>query len=201
MHTSFGPKFNTLKRRTKAALKAILPPILVWSVKRILGGARRTSARKSITISKRKPDRLLINDSLWFYHRDVGADLGVIQQILINEDYSLKWMARFPEIQRTYEACREPLIIDCGANIGASVGWFKLNYPRSRVIAVEPEANNFELLEKNAQALDNVTLIRGAIAGEAGSVPLLDHGTGEWGYRADRKATGEAIDHIRGYTI
>lgn len=40
-------------------------------------------------------------------------------------------------------------IIDCGANIGLSVVYFKKMYPDASVIAFEPDKNNIELLKYN----------------------------------------------------
>lgn len=42
-----------------------------------------------------------------------------------------------------------PLIIDCGANIGLSVIYFKKLYPNARVIAFEPDKKVFEYLKYN----------------------------------------------------
>ncbi len=44
---------------------------------------------------------------------------------------------------------KDPLIIDCGANIGLSALYFKSLYPESRIIAFEPSPSAFELLNKN----------------------------------------------------
>lgn len=41
------------------------------------------------------------------------------------------------------------LIIDCGANVGYSSAYFLTRYPRAFVIAVEPDAENFRMLERN----------------------------------------------------
>jgi hypothetical protein len=41
-----------------------------------------------------------------------------------------------------------PLIIDCGSNIGMSILNFKTQYPKSRIIAFEPDNSNFEILKK-----------------------------------------------------
>ncbi len=46
-------------------------------------------------------------------------------------------------------ATRKPLIIDCGANIGMSVLYFKKLYPLSRVIAFEANPHAYKLLESN----------------------------------------------------
>jgi FkbM family methyltransferase len=44
-----------------------------------------------------------------------------------------------------------PLIIDGGANIGVSVMYFKQTHPGSRVIAFEPDAHIFRILETNVR--------------------------------------------------
>jgi FkbM family methyltransferase len=58
-----------------------------------------------------------------------------------------------------------PLIIDCGANIGLSVLYFKMLYPNAGIIAFEPDAGNFALLEKNVRNnnLTDVTLHNAAV--------------------------------------
>lgn len=58
-----------------------------------------------------------------------------------------------------------PLIIDCGSHIGLSVLYFKLLYPKSRVLAFEPNPKTFEMLKKNVKAnkLQNVELINKAV--------------------------------------
>lgn len=55
------------------------------------------------------------------------------------------------EIYRFTAAGEQPLIIDCGSNIGMSVLYFKNLYPNATVIAFEPDENNFDLLRKNVE--------------------------------------------------
>lgn len=43
----------------------------------------------------------------------------------------------------------QPFIIDCGANIGLSVLYFKQLYPNADVLAFEPDGDNLALLEQN----------------------------------------------------
>ncbi|MDE3144684.1 MAG: FkbM family methyltransferase [Bacteroidota bacterium] len=58
-----------------------------------------------------------------------------------------------------------PLIIDCGANIGLSVLYFKNIFPNSEIICFEPDVNNFKLLEKNVadNKLNNVSIRKEAV--------------------------------------
>lgn len=58
-----------------------------------------------------------------------------------------------------------PFIIDCGANIGLSVLYFKRLYPNSEVIAFEPDQMIFNILKKNVKQNNckNVKLYQKAI--------------------------------------
>ena len=44
---------------------------------------------------------------------------------------------------------KEPLIIDCGANIGVSVLYFKTLFPNAKILAFEPNPYAFQLLNNN----------------------------------------------------
>jgi len=44
---------------------------------------------------------------------------------------------------------KNPFILDCGANLGFSVIYFKRKYPDAELIAFEPDEYNFPLLQKN----------------------------------------------------
>ena len=53
---------------------------------------------------------------------------------------------------RVYEfktSKKDPLIIDCGSNIGFSILYFKGEYPDATVLAFEPDPASFEMLEHN----------------------------------------------------
>jgi FkbM family methyltransferase len=68
----------------------------------------------------------------------------------------------------------EPLIVDCGSNIGLSVLYFKRLYPKAKVIAFEPDNETFGMLELNVRAnnLTGVTLVKKALYDSVGSVPF-----------------------------
>lgn len=60
---------------------------------------------------------------------------------------------------------QQPIIIDCGANIGISVLYFKQLYPNSQIIAFEPDKNIFNILQENINIFDlsNVELHNKAV--------------------------------------
>jgi FkbM family methyltransferase len=57
------------------------------------------------------------------------------------------------EKYRFVAATDAPLVLDCGANIGLSVLYFKMLYPRSRVVAFEPDPKIFQALQHNVHEL------------------------------------------------
>lgn len=67
---------------------------------------------------------------------------------------------------------REPLIIDCGSNIGLALLYFKTLYPKARIIGFEPGPETFPILEKNVMQnhLTNVTIENKAVAKKAGQI-------------------------------
>lgn len=70
------------------------------------------------------------------------------------------------ELYRFDAAGTAPLVIDCGANCGVSVVYFKQLFPAARIIAVEADPNIFALLQWNVaqRGFEGVTLINKAVA-------------------------------------
>jgi len=72
------------------------------------------------------------------------SDINVFEQIFIDEEYRCA-IAAEPEI-----------IIDAGANIGLASIYYSLTYPTAKIIAFEPEASNFALLQENIKHYPNI---------------------------------------------
>ncbi|QCK16183.1 FkbM family methyltransferase [Mangrovivirga cuniculi] len=72
-----------------------------------------------------------------------------------------------------------PKIIDCGANIGMSILFFKKLYPDCSIMAFEPNPYAFELLQKNVQQnnLKNVELHNVGLSNDIGEIDFFinDH--------------------------
>ena len=68
-------------------------------------------------------------------------------------------------IYRFNASADSKIILDCGANMGLSVLYFALNYPDHDIIAFEPDALIFSILEENVHTfqLRNVTIHQKAI--------------------------------------
>jgi FkbM family methyltransferase len=132
-----------------------------------------------------------------FHFRLNSSDQAVITQIFSNRDYDFGRLRRGYELGEYYQAVlasdRTPLIIDGGANIGASSVFFAGAFPKARVIAIEPEGSNFEFLAKNAQGL-SIECVQGALASHPGSIDLIDPGEGHWGIRTAAVGGGKRIN-------
>src|SRR5207237_3630 len=89
-------------------------------------------------------------------------------------------------------ANKKPLIIDAGANIGASVIWFATRYPGAHIVAVEPAPNNCDLLIYNTRSYD-VEVRRAGLAKSVGVATLTDPGYGEWAYRTETSGEGISV--------
>jgi FkbM family methyltransferase len=121
-----------------------------------------------------------------FHYRPGASDERVIAEVLKNREYDFARLRRGPELndlyQRMVEAGKTPLIIDAGANIGASAIWFAYTFPAAQVVAIEPEAENFALLEANTPGA-RIEPLRAALAARPGRLRLFDPGEGAWGFR------------------
>jgi len=91
---------------------------------------------KTLTTTKISGIEIVLTDPFWFLH--------MYDELLLNQIY------------RYRATCPSPYIIDCGANIGISVIFFKTLYPEARVIAFEPDAMLFEVLNRNIAAFSFV---------------------------------------------
>jgi FkbM family methyltransferase len=71
-----------------------------------------------------------------------------------------------------------PLVLDCGSNIGLSILYFKHIYPRARIIGFEPDPALFPYLQENiaANQLNDVQLIQAALSRVPGTLTFYSDG-------------------------
>lgn len=66
---------------------------------------------------------------------------------------------------------KDPLILDCGGNIGLATLYFKKYlYPQAKIIIFEPDPCNFSILQKNIarNSLTNVSMVNKALSNKKG---------------------------------
>lgn len=81
------------------------------------------------------------------YLRTGKIDFFVLNQIFCDEQY-----------KSTQYIKNAKIILDLGANIGLTTLYFKSIFPEATIICVEPETENFKMLEKNTAQLSSVFL-------------------------------------------
>jgi len=88
-------------------------------------------------------------------------------------------------------------IVDIGANIGLTSVYFANRWPKTRIIAIEPEPSNYALLLKNAQSYPQITPELAALWKEPAMLDLFNPGKGEWAFQTKVSANGKT----RGVTV
>ena len=82
-------------------------------------------------------------------------------------------------------------VLDLGANIGVTSCLFARLYPEARIVSVEPELSNYELLCRNIAPWPRITAVNGAVWGEKCPLCFLDPHEGHWGMRVIPSPNGE----------
>ena len=92
-------------------------------------------------------------DSVKFQVPDNRSFLAQFLEIFVNEIYNFN------------SVNDKPLIIDCGANIGTSVLYFKKLYPQSMIKAFEPDPGIYSILQQNIDTakFENIHLFNKAV--------------------------------------
>ena len=131
-------------------------------------------------------------------HRRWGSDELAIAQCFSEAQYDMPSGAHGALIERIYREIvasgKKPLIVDCGANIGASVLWFTARHPEAHIVAVEPSPMNFALLRKNCSGLG--VDLRQAGIGPADGNAWMNNPDEEWGCKTNNNRDGIEIDII-----
>jgi FkbM family methyltransferase len=65
-----------------------------------------------------------------------------------------------------------PLIIDVGANLGASVAFYRRLFPKARIIAFEPDPKTFQRLKRRHARAHNVRLLNCGVGAMPGRLRL-----------------------------
>src|ERR1019366_10431333 len=124
------------------------------------------------------------------------SDAMAVDQCFTDGQYDMRSGVHGAYMERVYRAIvaagKKPLIVDCGANIGASVLWFSARYPEAHIVAVEPAPDNFALLRRNCRGVD-VDLREAGIGCVDGSAWVSDAHGGGMGYRTNEDHQGSAI--------
>ena len=106
-----------------------------------------------------------------FFFRPIDEDVALLNSIFTAGEYALPLKNFHPK-----------LILDCGGNIGCAAVYFANKYPAAQIYSVEPEQDNFKLLQYNTAFYDNVHPIKSALWDKETFIRVEDRGFGKWGF-------------------
>jgi len=107
------------------------------------------------------------------------SDLGVLQQIIVNggSDFDLGTHPAF--------------IIDAVANIGLTCLAFARRYPSAKIVALEVDEDNFNLLCRNVLQYPNITPLRAALWSHVEFVRIRNPGAEAWAFQVERASASD----------
>ncbi|MBV9110977.1 MAG: FkbM family methyltransferase [Gemmatimonadetes bacterium] len=116
-----------------------------------------------------------------------SADALVFQQIFVQREYACLDGLRGVET-----------VIDLGADAGYSAAWCLSRFPAARVLAVEPDADNFTLLSRNVAPYgDRALPLRAGVWTHSAGLKMEEtayRGGGEWARQVREARPGETAD-------
>jgi FkbM family methyltransferase len=101
------------------------------------------------------------------------TDIAVFDDVIIKQDYSFGLPST------------ATVIVDAGANIGLTSIFYSTRFPHARILAIEPEQSNFEMLQSNVRPYPNITPIHAALWHSEGYISIghpQNEPFGHWGF-------------------
>jgi FkbM family methyltransferase len=155
-----------------------------------LGNWIKSGTRSSEDVSFSVSVRIGSHDSKRIELRRSSGDIFILYEVLCDECYFVPSSMLPPEKVR--------VILDCGANIGITSLFFASRYPNARIYSIEPDPNNFALLERNTRQEPRIFPICGAIVGRARDQVFLTTDAPAWG---NSIAAGKIGVAVKAWTI
>lgn len=120
--------------------------------------------------------------------RSGTSDFRLFRNIFINGEYDID----LPFTPKT--------IIDGGGNIGMAAIIFANRYPNAKIVTVEPEDSNFEILKKNVSAYKNIKPIKAGIWRNSSYLHIRNPGSGKWAFIIEESDIPDEKS-IKGFSI
>lgn len=124
--------------------------------------------------------------------RRKSSDIPTFHQVFAKREYDLKMLnIKAPRV-----------IIDGGANIGLFSIFIKNKYPDSKIIAVEPDKENFEMMNKNLSNYENISLLNTGIWNKSTLLRVYDKfNKGKWGMVVEETDNNRDPTNIKSMSI
>jgi len=122
------------------------------------------------------------------YLRNNTSDIPTLYQVFYEMEYDIDYKFE-PKV-----------IVDCGANIGLAAVYFKNRFSNSKIISIEPEKSNFDLLYENTKNYENIHLLQRGIWNKDTNLKIENIGLGHWGF-VTTETEEESRDTIKSISI
>jgi len=152
---------------------------------------RLRDAIRLLSTLKYEPDPVAVHckplgREVWL--RPGTSDMGVFSEVLAARDYEFACWDIEPR-----------LIVDAGANIGMATLYFAHLNPQARIIAIEPEESNIELLRRNTAGLERVSVKAAALWPYKTRLHFNDSDAEKWAFSV--KEASPRSDGVAAVTI
>jgi len=112
------------------------------------------------------------------------SDFRLYHDIFFNSQYNIS-LQENPKV-----------IVDAGANIGLSVLFFAHKYPNAKIIAIEPESSNFDLLKHNTRNYPNIICLKKGLWYKKCFLKIDDTSIDKWAFTLTEVEENEGKDLI-----
>ena len=119
------------------------------------------------------------------------SDVAVFEQIMLREEYRFSAKMNLDHIR---------YIVDCGANTGLSSLYFHTKFQQAKIVAVELEKSNYEMLEQNVAGITHITPLHAGVWSKNTLLQMKNSDADNWSFQA-KEGMAEKMDGVEGVTI
>lgn len=99
-----------------------------------------------------------------------------------------------------FEISEPEYIVDAGSHTGFSSIWFSRRYPDAKILAIEPEESNFNLLKINTRNYPNIICINAGLWNEQTTLEIENMNVDNWKFTV-KKSGRNTIPGVDGVSI
>lgn len=126
------------------------------------------------------------------------TDVANFEQVFL---YGALDQRRFPQGRALHAYARTApgprVVVDGGAYIGLSSVWLARDYPEATVFAVEPDPDNFAMVERNTAAWPNIVAVQAGLWDRPAALSLQQEGFEPWSVRvSDVAGEGPTVQAV-----
>lgn len=127
------------------------------------------------------------------FYRSMTTDVIVVRDILTGNYHN-------GEYYRLYEGIERPNatkgILDLGANIGTFAIKYAIFYPNIKIIAVEPEEENYKILQMNVKSFPNIIPVCAGVWSHDTYLKVIARDTGAYGFKVEETNSTDGVEGI-----